>query len=205
MSYERTIFSLTGGGRRRCSCPVMSQCPLQRTATLHIPSLFVRPGPLGQVGAGWRSLSRSPAEAASRRRRNTYINAVLLPPAVRESLYAPTSGEDEGIHRRLRRKVMAKPVGTYAALAVALVSSVFAVPLRAQSPPAALVPAIVSFGDSSTDVGNNNYIPAAAFKADFPPYGRNFTEHKPTGRFCDGKLVTDFTGECRISQTVSNL
>ncbi|CAA6666174.1 unnamed protein product [Spirodela intermedia] len=94
---------------------------------------------------------------------------------------------------------MAKPVGTYAALAVALVLFVFALPLRAQSPPAALVPAIISFGDSSTDVGNNNYIPAAAFKADFPPYGRNFTTHKPTGRFCDGKLVTDFTGECRIS------
>lgn len=59
---------------------------------------------------------------------------------------------------------------------------------------APLVPAIVSFGDSSVDVGNNNHL-LTYFKANYPPYGREFIDHQPTGRFSDGKLVTDFTGK----------
>ena len=57
-----------------------------------------------------------------------------------------------------------------------------------------LVPAIISFGDSEIDVGNNDYLPAT-FKANYPPYGRDFNNHKPTGRFCDGKLPTDIIGK----------
>jgi hypothetical protein len=56
-----------------------------------------------------------------------------------------------------------------------------------------LVPAIVTFGDSTMDVGNNNNMPGD-FKANFPPYGRDFKNHTATGRFCNGKLSTDFTG-----------
>lgn len=56
-----------------------------------------------------------------------------------------------------------------------------------------LVPAIITFGDSSVDVGNNNYV-HTIFKADYPPYGRDFASHQPTGRFCNGKLATDITG-----------
>ncbi|KAL8139823.1 hypothetical protein V2J09_005844 [Rumex salicifolius] len=37
-----------------------------------------------------------------------------------------------------------------------------------------IVPAIISFGDSSVDVGNNDYLPTI-FKANYPPYGRDFT------------------------------
>ncbi|WZY75371.1 hypothetical protein YC2023_021755 [Brassica napus] len=48
------------------------------------------------------------------------------------------------------------------------------------------------FGDSVVDVGNNNHI-YTIVKANFPPYGRDFTTHTPTGRFCNGKLATDFT------------
>ncbi|XVE88786.1 hypothetical protein DITRI_Ditri19aG0096900 [Diplodiscus trichospermus] len=57
-----------------------------------------------------------------------------------------------------------------------------------------LVPAIISFGDSVIDVGNNDYLPAT-FKANYPPYGRDFVNHKPTGRFCNGKLPTDIIAE----------
>ncbi|KDO38511.1 hypothetical protein CISIN_1g018227mg [Citrus sinensis] len=59
---------------------------------------------------------------------------------------------------------------------------------------APLVPAIITFGDSAVDVGNNNYL-ATLFKANYPPYGRDFINHQPTGRFCNGKLATDFTGK----------
>ncbi|KAL3518475.1 hypothetical protein ACH5RR_021064 [Cinchona calisaya] len=57
-----------------------------------------------------------------------------------------------------------------------------------------LVPALYLFGDSIVDVGNNNYL-ETLIKANFPPYGRDFINHTATGRFCNGKLATDFTGE----------
>lgn len=57
-----------------------------------------------------------------------------------------------------------------------------------------LVPAIMTFGDSSVDVGNNDYLPTI-FKANYPPYGRDFTNHQATGRFCNGKLATDITAD----------
>lgn len=56
-----------------------------------------------------------------------------------------------------------------------------------------LVPAMFIFGDSVVDAGNNNYI-YTIVKANFRPYGRDFVHHKPTGRFCNGKLAADFTG-----------
>lgn len=52
-------------------------------------------------------------------------------------------------------------------------------------------PAILIFGDSTVDPGNNNYIPTA-FKGNHPPYGDDFPGHIPTGRFSNGKLVPDF-------------
>ncbi|KAA8550253.1 hypothetical protein F0562_001937 [Nyssa sinensis] len=57
-----------------------------------------------------------------------------------------------------------------------------------------LVPALFIFGDSVVDAGNNNHIDTIV-KANFPPYGRDFVNHKPTGRFCNGKLASDFTAE----------
>lgn len=57
-----------------------------------------------------------------------------------------------------------------------------------------LVPAILTFGDSAVDVGNNDYL-HTIFKANYPPYGRDFINKVPTGRFCNGKLATDITGK----------
>lgn len=57
-----------------------------------------------------------------------------------------------------------------------------------------LVPAIITFGDSVVDVGNNDYI-QTLFKANYPPYGRDFVNKQPTGRFCNGKLATDITAD----------
>lgn len=59
----------------------------------------------------------------------------------------------------------------------------------------ALVPGVMIFGDSVVDAGNNNRLPTLV-RADFPPYGRDFPDtHAPTGRFCNGKLATDYTVE----------
>lgn len=53
--------------------------------------------------------------------------------------------------------------------------------------------AIITFGDSIVDVGNNDYI-LTIFKANYPPYGRDFINKTATGRFCNGKLATDILG-----------
>ncbi|XP_023634893.1 GDSL esterase/lipase At5g45960 isoform X3 [Capsella rubella] len=50
---------------------------------------------------------------------------------------------------------------------------------------------ILVFGDSTVDPGNNNFI-NTIFKCNFPPYGIDFKNKIPTGRFCNGRLVTDF-------------
>ncbi|XP_076936210.1 GDSL esterase/lipase At5g03820-like [Bidens hawaiensis] len=57
-----------------------------------------------------------------------------------------------------------------------------------------LVPALFVFGDSVVDAGNNNHLETLV-KSNFPPYGRDFINHDATGRFCNGKLASDFTGE----------
>ncbi|KAL7155514.1 hypothetical protein ABFS83_03G079600 [Erythranthe nasuta] len=59
---------------------------------------------------------------------------------------------------------------------------------------ATLFPALVFFGDSIVDTGNNNYIKTIA-KANFPPYGKDFVGGIPTGRFSDGKILSDLFAE----------
>ncbi|GAB2285228.1 hypothetical protein Dimus_019681 [Dionaea muscipula] len=58
----------------------------------------------------------------------------------------------------------------------------------------ARIPAIIVFGDSSVDPGNNNQIPTIA-RSNFAPYGRDLPGGTPTGRFCNGRLVPDFIAE----------
>ncbi|XP_016514818.1 GDSL esterase/lipase At1g58430-like [Nicotiana tabacum] len=49
---------------------------------------------------------------------------------------------------------------------------------------------ILVFGDSTVDTGNNNYI-FTLFKGNHPPYGKDYYNPIPTGRFSNGKLVPD--------------
>jgi hypothetical protein len=50
------------------------------------------------------------------------------------------------------------------------------------------------FGDSTVDTGNNNQIPTIA-KSNFEPYGRDFLGGRPTGRFSNGRVASDFISE----------
>ncbi|MED6217403.1 hypothetical protein PIB30_017463 [Stylosanthes scabra] len=53
------------------------------------------------------------------------------------------------------------------------------------------VPAVIVFGDSIVDSGNNNYINTIV-KCDFSPYGRDFgSGDNPTGRFSNGLVPSD--------------
>ncbi|KAH6756016.1 GDSL-like Lipase/Acylhydrolase superfamily protein [Perilla frutescens var. hirtella] len=56
------------------------------------------------------------------------------------------------------------------------------------------VTAMFAFGDSLTDPGNNNYLNSFA-KANYMPYGVDFYEGQPSGRFCNGKTFIDYLGE----------
>lgn len=58
----------------------------------------------------------------------------------------------------------------------------------------AKIPAVIVFGDSSVDAGNNNFIPTIA-RSNFEPYGRDFTGGRPTGRFSNGRIATDFISQ----------
>jgi hypothetical protein len=61
--------------------------------------------------------------------------------------------------------------------------------------PASRVPAVIVFGDSTVDTGNNNQI-ATTLRSDFPPYGRDMPGGaRATGRFGNGRLPPDFISE----------
>ncbi|KAI4346598.1 hypothetical protein L6164_007480 [Bauhinia variegata] len=94
-------------------------------------------------------------------------------------------------HRRLRKTMSSSCVHVHDMLLfVLLVVSLAANIGRAT----AKVPAVIVFGDSSVDAGNNNYIPTIA-RSNFEPYGRDFAGGRPTGRFSNGRIPTDFISE----------
>eukprot|EP00252_Welwitschia_mirabilis_P016116 TRINITY_DN35629_c0_g1_i1.p1 TRINITY_DN35629_c0_g1~~TRINITY_DN35629_c0_g1_i1.p1 ORF type:complete len:375 (-),score=4.43 TRINITY_DN35629_c0_g1_i1:62-1186(-) len=55
--------------------------------------------------------------------------------------------------------------------------------------------AMLVFGDSTADTGNNNDNLRTVARANFPPYGRDFANHVATGRFSNGKIGIDFMSE----------
>lgn len=55
------------------------------------------------------------------------------------------------------------------------------------------VPALFVFGDSLVDTGNNNNV-STPLRCNFRPYGIDFLQGVPTGRYSDGKVPSDFLG-----------
>ncbi|XP_062198561.1 GDSL esterase/lipase At2g42990-like [Phragmites australis] len=56
------------------------------------------------------------------------------------------------------------------------------------------VPAVIVFGDSTADTGNNNFIQTLA-RGNYPPYGQDYAGRVATGRFSNGRLPVDFVSE----------
>lgn len=65
----------------------------------------------------------------------------------------------------------------------------------------AVYPAVFAFGDSIFDTGNNNNL-ATASKCNFPPYGRDFYGGAATGRFGNGKVLSDVISKPSHSQAL---
>lgn len=63
-----------------------------------------------------------------------------------------------------------------------------------QTPKNHTMAALIVFGDSIVDAGNNNFLKTVV-KCNFPPYGQDFAGGIPTGRFCDGKIPSDILAE----------
>ncbi|XP_062077230.1 GDSL esterase/lipase At5g55050-like [Humulus lupulus] len=57
------------------------------------------------------------------------------------------------------------------------------------------VPAIYVFGDSTADVGTNNYLRRCGAKANFAHFGIDYPGSKPTGRFSNGYNSVDFLAQ----------
>ncbi|XP_057427081.1 GDSL esterase/lipase At5g42170-like isoform X2 [Lotus japonicus] len=62
-------------------------------------------------------------------------------------------------------------------------------------PPNISVPALLVFGDSIVDTGNNDNNLLTSARCNFPPYGKDFKGGMPTGRFSNGKVPSDIIAE----------
>ncbi|XP_050888330.1 GDSL esterase/lipase EXL1 isoform X5 [Lathyrus oleraceus] len=62
-------------------------------------------------------------------------------------------------------------------------------------PPNVSIPAVLVFGDSIMDTGNNNNNLRTTARCNFPPYGKDFEGGIPTGRFSNGKVPSDLIVE----------
>lgn len=79
-------------------------------------------------------------------------------------------------------------------LTIALVSQTQTLGTKADSRSKKFIPLFI-FGDSFLDAGNNNYINTTTYdQANFLPYGETYFKF-PTGRFSDGRLISDFIGK----------
>ncbi|MBA0833671.1 hypothetical protein Goarm_006097, partial [Gossypium armourianum] len=65
------------------------------------------------------------------------------------------------------------------------------------------VPAIFVLGDSTSDVGTNNYLPQSTIKANFPHHGVDFPFAIPTGRFSNGFNTADYLGPLETEKFLS--
>ncbi|XP_047328591.1 GDSL esterase/lipase EXL3-like isoform X3 [Impatiens glandulifera] len=72
--------------------------------------------------------------------------------------------------------------------------SLMAMAAAVMVPPNVTFPAILVFGDSIVDNGNNNGLFTQA-RCNYQPYGKDFIGNIPTGRFSNGKTPADIIAE----------
>ncbi|XP_024010936.1 GDSL esterase/lipase EXL4 isoform X3 [Eutrema salsugineum] len=65
-------------------------------------------------------------------------------------------------------------------------------------------PALLAFGDSIVDTGNNNYL-LTLMKGNYWPYGRSFDMRMPTGRFGNGRVFSDIIGGAGVDPKTNRM
>lgn len=93
--------------------------------------------------------------------------------------------------------VLAHSVVSAAVAAADDASSTAARNFTIASPPSPTTngPVTYVFGDSMSDVGNNNYFPMSLAKSNYPWYGIDYPNREATGRFTNGKTIGDYMAE----------
>jgi hypothetical protein len=82
-----------------------------------------------------------------------------------------------------------------AVLVLATVADAASTPAAAATTTTKSAPVIYIFGDSMSDVGNNNYLLLSLAKCNYPWYGIDYKTGYPTGRFTNGRTIGDIMGE----------
>lgn len=80
-----------------------------------------------------------------------------------------------------------------------LVASIFSLATTAL----AAKPVTYIFGDSLTELGNNNYLQYSLAKSNYPWYGIDYSDGQATGRFTNGRTIGDII--CIVSESQSFL
>jgi hypothetical protein len=65
-------------------------------------------------------------------------------------------------------------------------------------------PAVFAFGDSIFDTGNNNGLFTAS-KCNFPPYGKDFYGGQATGRFGNGRVLSDLISKFYVLIIITSM
>ncbi|TVU11791.1 hypothetical protein EJB05_45395, partial [Eragrostis curvula] len=73
----------------------------------------------------------------------------------------------------------------------ATVTGAASAPATPPAPTTTKAPVIYIFGDSMSDVGNNNYLLLSIAKCNYPWYGIDYKSGWPTGRFTNGRTIGD--------------
>ncbi|KAF5453842.1 hypothetical protein F2P56_023560 [Juglans regia] len=87
---------------------------------------------------------------------------------------------------------VSQPLPVVHALAPAPMVPVLVAPSLAPTATGAVVPAVFVFGDSTADVGTNNYLPESRAKAYMLYNGIDYHGSAPTGRFSNGYNTADY-------------
>ena len=77
-----------------------------------------------------------------------------------------------------------------AVIGLALATTILTVSVAAMAASAAS-PVTFVFGDSLTEVGNNNYLQYSLAKSNYPWYGVDYDGGQATGRFTNGRTIGD--------------
>lgn len=98
-----------------------------------------------------------------------------------------------------RRSLIPRMANTMLHLLLLVTLATFSGAAATKAPPATFV-----LGDSLVDVGNNNYLTFTLAVADHKPYGIDRADQKPTGRFCNGKIIPDLVSKFSHLNTIEH-
>lgn len=100
--------------------------------------------------------------------------------------------------RSRRRRRQNQKLKMEIAVLLCLINTLVLFLLASMAAEAASSPVTFVFGDSLTDVGNNNYLQYSLARSNYPFYGIDYSGGQATGRFTNGRTIGDFICMCSL-------